>query len=76
MPKDVVFLVLFRPMLDVLHDTACMVHRLCTVLTFARPAVSQDLGEDMAHWQQQVLKRLAAPDGDDTLVSQLLAADS
>ena len=25
MPKDVVFLVLFRPMLDVRHDTACMV---------------------------------------------------
>jgi hypothetical protein len=53
-----------------------VVRRLCTVFTFARPAVSQDLGEDMAHWQQQVLKRLAAPDSDDTLVSQLLAADS
>jgi len=39
-------------------------------------AVFLFLGQDMAHWQQQVLKRLAAPDSDDTLVSQLLAADS
>ena len=76
MPKGAVFLFLFSPVLAVHRDTACMVHRLCTVFTFARPAVIQDLGQDMAHWQQQVLKRLAAPDSDDTLVSQLLAADS
>ncbi len=76
MPKAVVFLFFFCPVLAVHHDTVCVVYRLCTVFTFARPAVSQDLGQDMAHWQQQVLKRLAAPDSDDTLVSQLLAADS
>lgn len=46
------------------------------MFTFARPAVSQDLGQDMAHWQQQVLRKLAAPDSDDSLVSQLLSQDS
>ena len=47
--------------------------RLHTVFAFTRPAVSQDLGKDMAQWQQQVLKTLAAPDSDDALVSQVLA---
>ena len=50
--------------------------RLHVVFEFTRPAVSLDLGRSMAHWQQQVLKKLAAPGSDDISVSQVLAADN
>lgn len=48
--------------------------RLHTVFTFTRPAVSLDMGQDMAHLQQDVLKKLASPDSDDTQVSQVVAS--
>ena len=54
---------------------AVLACRLHTSFTFSRPGVSQDLGQDMARWQQQVLKKLAAPDSDDALVSHLLSAE-
>ena len=31
------------------------------------------MGQDMARWQQDVLKKLAAPDSDDMQVSQVVA---
>ena len=51
-----------------------MTCRLHTVFAFSRPGVSEDLGHDMARWQQQVLKTLASADSDDAVVSQLLTA--
>lgn len=56
-------------------NVAVLVCRLHTVYAFTRPAVSQDLGQDMAQWQQDVLKKLAAPDSDDMQVSQILASN-
>ena len=50
-----------------------LVSRLHTVFAFTRPAVSEDMGQEVARWQQDVLKTLAAPDSDDTQVSQLVA---
>ena len=49
--------------------------RLHTVFAFTRPAVSEDMGQDMAKWQQDVLKKLAAPDSDDMQVSQVVATN-
>ena len=45
--------------------------RLCTTFAFTRPAVSQEGGQDVAAWQQAVLKQLAASDTDVT-VSQVM----
>lgn len=59
--------------IPVYQPTLIIVSRLHTVFAFTRPAVSQDMGQDMAQWQQDVLKRLAAPDSDDTQVSQIVA---
>lgn len=51
------------------------ISRLHTVFAFTRPAVSEDMGQEMARWQQDVLKKLAAPDSDDTEVSQIVATN-
>ena len=61
--------------IPVYQPTLMIVSRLHTVFAFTRPAVSQDMGQDMAQWQQDVLKRLAAPDSDDTQVSQIVATN-
>lgn len=50
---------------------AC-VCRLCTTFAFTRPAVSQENGQDIAAWQQAVLKQLAASDTVDVTVSQVM----
>ena len=46
--------------------------RLTTVFAYTCPAISQDMGESIAAWQQTVLKQLTTEDSDKITVSQLL----
>ena len=42
------------------------------MFAYTRPAISQDLGQSIAAWQQSVLKQLASEDSNNIVVSQLL----